>query len=257
MARVQFGRSPTTRGYNPLENTLKPGYVVKIRGQFYMVDSVEGLTYDLVVTAAGNTSGTEVSDAFDSGYFEDEDLEPFTNHLYCLVPALYRQPKFISRSGTYDGVGFPNDTTAATVSATTSIGGAARTRVGDISGKVYLKHPAGVARWSADEAPENDKTGFIDVNMSPVDDPTPNFALWIESSESMLPSFRFLNDTGEVLYYPVIHLCGFKARLRKMTTTDVEEARRMAGGKLVYKLIVPQGLPHAGALAADWNQELA
>ena len=58
-----------------MENTLKPGYIIKLRGKFYAVDSVEGLTYDLVVTAQGNTNGTEVSDAYDSGYFEDEDLE--------------------------------------------------------------------------------------------------------------------------------------------------------------------------------------
>ncbi len=46
MARVQFGRSPTVRGYNPMENTLKPGYIIKLRGKFYAVDSVEGLTYE-------------------------------------------------------------------------------------------------------------------------------------------------------------------------------------------------------------------
>ena len=251
MARVQFGRSATVRGYNPMENTLKPGYIIKLRGKFYAVDSVEGLTYDVVVTAQGNTNGTEVDDAYDSGYFEDEDLEPFRNHLYCLVPCLYRQPKFISRSGTYDGVGFPNDTTVVTVSSTQSIGGAARNHVGDISGKVFLKHPAGVQRWSADSSPEADKTGFIDVNTSPVDDPNPNFAIWIESSESMLPNFRFLNDTGESLYYPVIHLVGFKARLKEMSPSDIEEARRINGGRLVYKLIVPQGLPYAGAITAE------
>ena len=33
-----------------MENTLKPGYIIKLRGKFYAVDSVEGLTYDLVVT---------------------------------------------------------------------------------------------------------------------------------------------------------------------------------------------------------------
>ena len=238
------------RGYNPLENTLKPGYIIKLRGKFYAVDSVEGMTYDVVVTANGNTAGTEVGDGFDSGYFEDEDLEPFRNHLYCLIPSVYRQPKFVSRSGTYDGVGFPNDTTVVTVSSTQSIGGASRTKVGDISGSVFLKHPAGTARWSADEAPENDKTGFIDVNVSPADDPNPNFAIWIESSESMLPSWRYLNQTGEILYNPVIHLQGFKARLKEMTQADIEEARRVNGGRLVYKLIVPQGLPYAGAIEA-------
>ena len=58
MARVNFGRTPTVRGYNPLANTLKPGHVIQLRGEFYLVDAVEGLTFDIVCTANGNTSGT-------------------------------------------------------------------------------------------------------------------------------------------------------------------------------------------------------
>ena len=81
MARVNFGRTPTVRGYNPLTNTLKPGHVIQLRGQFYLVDAVEGLTFELVVTANGNTAGTEISKGFDSGYFEDEDLEKLSEGL--------------------------------------------------------------------------------------------------------------------------------------------------------------------------------
>ena len=51
MARVNFGRTPTVRGYNPLANTLKPGHVIQLRGEFYLVDAVEGLTFDIVCTA--------------------------------------------------------------------------------------------------------------------------------------------------------------------------------------------------------------
>ena len=254
MARVNFGRTPTVRGYNPLTNTLKPGHVIQLRGQFYVVDAVEGLTFELVVTANGNTAGTEISDGFDSGYFEDEDLEPFRNHLYCLVPSLSGQPKFITRSGTYDGVGFPNDTTEITLSAgSKTIGAAARTMVGLISPRVYLKHPAGIPRWHADEAPENDKTGYIDVTVSPHEDPNPNFSIWIESGESQLPQFRMVNTTGEVIFNPVIYLQGFKAKLNKMTKIDIQKARDANGGKFIYKIIKPQGLPHAGSMAGDYN----
>ncbi|MBT93215.1 MAG: hypothetical protein CMA60_00105 [Euryarchaeota archaeon] len=254
MARVNFGRTPTVRGYNPLANTLKPGHVIQMRGQFYLVDAVEGLTFELVVTANGNTAGTEISDGFDSGYFEDEDLEPYRNHLYCLIPSLAGQPKFIARDGTFDGVGFPNDTTQITLSSGThTVGGASRTMVGLISPRVYLKHPAGIPRWHADEAPENDKTGFLDVTISPHEDPNPNFAIWIESGESQLPQFRMVNTTGEVYYNPVIFLQGFKARLKPMSKVDIQKARDANGGKFVYKIIKPQGLPHAGNMAADFN----
>lgn len=254
MARVNFGRTPTVRGYNPLANTLKPGHVIQLRGQFYMVNAVEGLTFELVVTANGNSAGTEISDGFDSGYFEDEDLEPYRNHLYCLIPSLAGQPKFIARDGSYDGVGFPNDTTQVSLtSGTHTIGGASRSMVGLISPRVYLKHPAGIPRWHADEAPENDKTGYLDVTVSPHEDPNPNFAIWIESGESQLPQFRMVNTTGEAYYNPVIYLQGFKARLQPMNKVDIQKARDANGGKFVYKIIKPQGLPHAGSMGADFN----
>ena len=254
MARVNFGRTPTVRGYNPLANTLKPGHVIQLRGEFYMVDAVEGLTFELVVTAAGNTSGTEISAGYDSGYFQDADLEPYRNHLYCLVPSLPGQPKFITRNGLYDGVGFPDDTSEVTLSdALGTIGGATRSMVGLISPRVFLKHPAGVPRWHADESPENDKTGYIDVTVSPHEDPNPNFAIWIESGESQLPQFRMVNTTGEVYYNPVIYLQGVKARLQPMSKVDIQKAREANGGKFVYKIIKPQGLPHAGSMGADYN----
>jgi len=257
MARVNFGRSPTVRGWNNQENLLKPGYVIKFAGEgggFFMVDAVEGITYDLVVTANGNSAGTEVSDGYDSGYFVDEDLEPFAGHLYQLVPSLYRQPKFVSRSGTYDAIGFPNDTTAVTLaSGTQTIGGARRDQVGDISGKVYLRHPQGVPRWKADEAPEDDKTGFIDVTVSPADDPNFTFQIFVQHGENSLPAWRLVNDTGEVLYNPVIHLEGAKYRIVPLSSAQVNQIREQNGGRLVYKLISRFGLPVAGTMQADYT----
>lgn len=254
MARVNFGRSLGTRGYNPMDNILKAGYIIKMRGQFYMVDSVEGMNYQSLVTANGNTAGTEVGNGFDSGFYEDEDLEPFRNHLYFLVPSLSRQPKFIARDGTYNGVGFPNDTTELTLTAALkTVGAAQRERVGDISGRCFVQHPAGVPRWSADESPGDDKTGWIDVNNSPQDDPNPAFGLWIEAGENSLPNFRFLNNTGEILYDPVIYLEGFKCRIIPMSASKIDQLRAQNNGKLNYKIITPQGLPHAGTMQEDYS----
>ena len=39
--------------------------------------------------------------------------------------------------------------------------------------------------------------------------------------------------------------------MKEMSPSDIEEARRINGGRLVYKLIVPQGLPYAGAITAE------
>jgi hypothetical protein len=256
MARVNFGRSPSVRGWNNQENLLKVGYIIKFAGEqggYYMVQAVEGMTYDLVVTANGNTAGTEVSDGYDSGMFVDEDLEPLAGHLYQLVPSLYRQPKFVTRSGTYDGVGFPNDTTAVTlVSGTQTIGGARRDYVGDISGSVYMQHPQGIPRWKADEAPNDDKTGFIDVTSSPADDPNYTFQIWLRSGESNLPAFRFVNGSGEILFNPVVHLEGAKYRIVPLSEGEIQSIRKQQNGKLRYKLISAYGLPQSASIGSDY-----
>ena len=64
MAYVNFGRSATTRGYNPTENILKPGHLIKLYGDYFMVDSVEPVSYTIKVTANGNTAGTEVGNGY-------------------------------------------------------------------------------------------------------------------------------------------------------------------------------------------------
>ena len=63
MARVNFGRTPTVRGYNPLANTLKPGHVIQLEENSTSLTLSEGLTFDIVCTANGNTSGTNTPQA--------------------------------------------------------------------------------------------------------------------------------------------------------------------------------------------------
>ena len=136
-----FGREYGA-GYagNDWENiVLKPGYILKIRDRFHLVEAVEGLTVDLFfndnftytinsdlqITAAndgallhqyGNFSmqallGTTgaathsniranmLKPSFDSGYIEFKDLEPYRGHLYHLCPSLPTQPKYADVDG--------------------------------------------------------------------------------------------------------------------------------------------------------------
>ena len=125
-------------GNNGMEYALKPGYVIKARNNFYVIEAREALSVDLffsdshVITVSGAnivnggadgvglvkygpnsvsailgptgglTAGTKtasiLSPNFDSGYIKFDDLEPSFGHLYQLCPTLPFQPKFIDGS---------------------------------------------------------------------------------------------------------------------------------------------------------------
>ncbi len=124
-------------GNNGMEYALKPGYVIKARNNFYVIEAREALSVDLfftdshVITVSSNvvnggadgtgllkygpnsvsallgptgglTAGTKtasiLSPNFDSGYIKFDDLEPSFGHLYQLCPTLPFQPKFIDGS---------------------------------------------------------------------------------------------------------------------------------------------------------------
>ena len=131
---VPFGAG---HGNNGMEYALKPGYVIKARNNFYVIEAREALSVDLffsdshVITVSSNvvnggadgtgllkygpnsvsailgptgglTAGTKtasiLSPNFDSGYIKFDDLEPSFGHLYQLCPTLPFQPKFIDGS---------------------------------------------------------------------------------------------------------------------------------------------------------------
>ena len=125
-------------GSNGMEYALKPGYVIKARNNFYVIEAREALSVDLffsdshVITVNGSnivnggadgvglvkygpnsvsallgptgglTAGTKtasiLSPNFDSGYIKFDDLEPSFGHMYQLCPTLPFQPKFIDGS---------------------------------------------------------------------------------------------------------------------------------------------------------------
>ena len=119
-------------GNNGIEYALKPGFIVKARNNFYVIEAREALTVDLffsqthTVTASGNLVTTAamvpygdksmtalldpdnagsfsagdytnsvLSPSYDSGYIKFDDLEPSFGHLYQLCPTLPFQPKFL------------------------------------------------------------------------------------------------------------------------------------------------------------------
>ena len=130
-----FG-TPFGAGYgsNGIEHALKPGYIIKARNNFYVVEAREALTVDLFFSethsvttdsdsivssaalipyghksitalmfpdaapAASSTvpsTNSVLSPSFDSGYIKFDDLEPSFGHLYHLCPTLPSQPKYI------------------------------------------------------------------------------------------------------------------------------------------------------------------
>ena len=117
-----------------IEYALKPGFIVKARNNFYVIEAREALAVDLffseahtvttdsnsiISTAAlvpyGHQSVTAMmfpdaapaasstvtstnsilSPSYDSGYIKFDDLEPAFGHLYQLAPTLPFQPKYI------------------------------------------------------------------------------------------------------------------------------------------------------------------
>ena len=302
---------------NDWENiVLKPGYIIKVRDRFHLVEAVEGLTVDLffndnftVTLSDATTYNTTIADdtkivsqygmkstaavlgldtsktdaqsarvnmlkpSFDSGFIEFKDLEPYRGHLYHLCPSIPVQPKFMDiGTGEFlvsntaaaidneyvlpsDG-GFPLGFKAQTV--------ANAKQVGTVSPKLYLRHPAGVPKWVLDEAPEGSSgsiktastleglSGYIDGQISPVEDPDWTYSIWIESGENNLPSFKMVNDSEEMIVDGRLHLQGWKYRIVELGMDQLKQIRDRSGGRLTFKIVTPGGIPTPGTLLADY-----
>ena len=343
-----FGRLANTdfSGTDTEKVALKPGFLIRIRDRFHLVEAVEPIAVDLYFTDSvnvGNTvssgeatalSGTHgpglskygknsisayydmtssasaatrygniLKPDFDSGFVEFGDLEPFKGNLYQLCPTVPNQPKYMAANGewhsqtvfgatTFDStatasfspVGFPaqglvaadNDGTIISydvgdtiVSGSDGIvSGVAPIQVGTVSGKLYIKHPAGVPKSVLDEAPEGSSgptphsssasgkleglSGFIDGQISPVESPAWQYSLFIEHGENNLPVFKFVNDSDEFLLDGRIRLVGWKYRIVELTKAQLKDLRDKSGGRLTFKIINTTGLPVAGAFLSDY-----
>jgi hypothetical protein len=295
-----FG-TPFGAGYgnNGIEHALKPGFIVKARNNFYVIEAREALTVDLffsethtvtvgssLVTnaalipyghqsisallspgaaiTAGNYTASLLSPTYDSGYIKFDDLEPSFGHLYHLCPTLPTQPKYIDNA---TGEFLVNDSASAYLSP--SNGGTPQgfivadgvTPVGQISPKLYIKHPVGSPINVLDQAPEGDSgsaavgsllglSGFLDGSMSPIENPNWNYSLFIEHGENNLPAFRMCNDSEEYIIDGRLRLTGWKYSIAELSMSQLSELQ--SKGKVTYAIINPQGIPTSSSLSGPF-----
>lgn len=223
--------------------------------------------YDITDSdSATNLVGNILKPDFDSGYITFDDLEPFKGNLYQLCPTLPLQPKFIvTDSGDWHSlsddspneggtpIGFKGDGTPANL-----------LQVGTVSGRLYVKHPAGVPKYVLDEAPEGSSgtarteskieglSGFIDGSVSSPESPNWDYSLFIEHGENNLPTLRFVNDSDEYLLDGKIRMVGWKYRVLELTPEQVNVFKQRSGGRLRFKIINTTGLPVEGSMLADY-----
>ena len=248
--------------------------------------------FDLATTADGLANATYTNEranllkpSFDSGYIEFKDLEPYRGHLYHLCPSVPVQPKFMDmRNGEWlanststggstlapSGGGLPIGFKDIGINAGTvaideqGAGTPTYKQVGTVSPKVYLRHPAGVPKWVLDEAPEGSSgsvktastieglSGFIDGQISPIEDPDWTYSMWIESGENNLPSFKVVNDSNELIVDARVHLQGWKYKIVELGMDQLKQIRDRSGGRLTFKIVNPAGIPTPGTLLADY-----
>lgn len=156
------------------------------------------------------------------------------------------------------------DTTAAGDANDVSLAGAVQSQmVGTVSPKVYLKHPAGVPKYVLDESPEGSSgaitsgnilglSGFLDGQISPVEDPDWAYSVWIEHGENNLPAFRLVVDCEEYILDGRLRLQGWKYRIVELTMGQLRTIRERSGGRLTFKVINPAGLPTAGTMLSEY-----
>ena len=289
-----------------IEYALKPGFIVKARNNFYVIEAREALTVDLfftdtlTVTASGTDVGAGAGDStpltkygpksmaallspnadltsgdktasvlspdFDSGYIKFDDLEPSFGHLYQLCPTLPFQPKFVDGSTGEFIIADKNSSNDIRLPSNAGVpigflvaDGA--TPVGQVSAKLYIKHPVGSPINVLDQAPEGDSgsaavgsllglSGFLDGSMSPIENPNWNYSLFIEHGENNLPSFRMCNDSEEFILDGRVRLTGWKYSIAELSMSQLSELQ--SKGKVTYAIINPQGIPTSSSLSGPF-----
>ena len=282
---------------------LEPGYLIRLRSRMHLVTAVEPMVVDLYFSdtmnvghsgsalngtdataltqygfqsiqayfditdsdAATNLVGNILKPDFDSGYITFDDLEPFKGNLYQLCPTLPLQPKYmVAESGDWHSLSDDSPNEGGTPIGFKGDGTSEHTvQVGTVSGRLYVKHPAGVPKYVLDEAPEGSSgtarteskieglSGFIDGSVSSPESPNWDYSLFIEHGENNLPTLRMVNDSDEYLLDGKIRLVGWKYRILELTPEQVNVFKQRSGGRLRFKIINTTGLPVEGSMLAD------
>lgn len=227
--------------------------------------------FDIADSAsAANLTGNILKPDFDSGHITFDDLEPFKGNLYQLCPTLPLQPKFMStETGDWHSLSDDSPNEGGTPigfkgASDTSNDFSDPTQIGTVSGKLYVKHPAGVPKFTLDEAPEGESgtartegkiegvNGFIDGSLSSQEAPNWDYCLFIEHGENNLPSLRMVNDSDEYLLDGRVRFIGWKYRILELTPEQVNLFKARSGGRLRFKIINTTGLPVEGSMLADY-----
>jgi hypothetical protein len=223
--------------------------------------------YDITDSdAAANLVGNILKPDYDSGHISFDDLEPFKGNLYQLCPTLPLQPKFmVLDTGDWHSLSDDSPNEGGTPIGFKGDGTVANTQhVGTVSGKIYMKHPAGIPRNVLDEAPSGESgtartetnleglSGFIDGSVSSPEAPNWDYSIFVEHGENNLPTFRYVNDSDEYILDGRIRLIGWKYRILELTQEQVNTFKQRSGGRLRFKIINTTGLPVEGSMLADY-----
>tara|TARA_B110000495_G_scaffold202434_1_gene222574 strand:+ start:1219 stop:2175 length:957 start_codon:yes stop_codon:yes gene_type:complete len=223
--------------------------------------------YDITDSdAAANLVGNILKPDYDSGHISFDDLEPFKGNLYQLCPTLPLQPKFmVLDTGDWHSLSDASPNEGGTPIGFKGDGTVANTQhVGTVSGKIYMKHPAGIPRNILDEAPSGESgtartetnleglSGFIDGSVSSPEAPNWDYSIFVEHGENNLPTFRYVNDSDEYILDGRIRLIGWKYRIIELSQEQVNTFKQRSGGRLRFKIINTTGLPVEGSMLADY-----
>ena len=186
--------------------------------------------------------------------------------MYQLCPTLPFQPKFIDGSTGEFITGTANSASDIRLPSNAGVpigfliaDGASP--IGQVSAKLYIKHPVGSPINVLDQAPEGDSgsaavgsllglSGFLDGSMSPIENPNWNYSLFIEHGENNLPSFRLCNDSSEYIVDGRVRLTGWKYSIAELSMSQLSELQ--SKGKVTYAIINPQGIPTSSSLSGPF-----